>query len=531
MTKKIAIVTIVIGEKYQEIAKLTHPTLKKYAEKIGAEFVVLEDETNYPHWQKFRLFELLTKYRRIIYLDTDLIIREDCPNLFNIVPDDKLGIFEEGKFSPRGGYLQKAMEIYNIPLEKWKDIYYNTGVMVISRYHAQLFNYKLTEEIMKPRNFLGEQTFLNLRMQIEKIETFDIPYKFNRMTLMDECTGESRFASYIIHYAGCPNHEIMMQQIASDLAKWEKDSPEYEYKQNVVISIGGGLGDQMCGEPVARYIIQEMYPDANHCILSHWPRLFEHLNVPVYPHKHNFIFDDENGPYLVKHTLPKNEDNPLLWKLVVAPRCHGVDFASLAACNRILPDENKRIKLYPTLQGISEVISITGITSLDDFVIIHPGKGWPSKTFPIRWWQDVVNGLIAEGLKVGIIGKRLNDNQGYVPIKCPEDAVDFRDMLSLEGLIGLISGAKVLITNDSAPVHLAGAFDNWIVLIPTCKHPDHVLPYRNGSKHYKTLSLYKKLTLDGLEDSEKQTLDYVRGDIEDYIPEVDDVIKKVVEIQ
>lgn len=528
---KNAIVTITIGEQYEEIAKLTHPSIKAYAERIGAEFIVLREEAKYPHWQKFRLFELLIRFERIIYLDTDLIIRDDCPNLFNEVPSDKLGIFEEGKFSPRGGYLQKAMEIYDMQLENWEDVYHNTGVMVVSRYHAQLFNYAPTEKEMKPDIFLGEQTFLNLRMQIEEIEVFEISYKFNRMTIMDELTGEARFASYVIHYAGCPSQEVMLQWIVNDLNRWKKDAPEYEYKRNIVISIGGGLGDQICAEPVARYIMDEVYPDADYCILSHWPRLFEHLNVPVYPHDHNFSFDDNNGPYLVKHTMPKNEDNPMLWKVVQAPYCHGTDFASLAACNRILSDEDRRIKIQPTLQGMSEIIAISGMDSTNDFVLVHPGKGWPSKTFPIKWWQAVVDGLVAEGLRVGIIGKRISDTQGYVPIKCPEEAVDFRDILSLEGLISLISSAKILITNDSAPVHLAGAFENWIILIPTCKHPDHVLSYRNGSKHYKAISLYKKLTLDGLEDSEKKTLDYVRGDIEDYLPDTGEVVKKVMEIQ
>lgn len=74
--------------------------------------------------------------------------------------------------------------------------------------------------------------------------------------------------------------------------------------------------------------------------------------------------------------------------------------------------------------------------------------------------------------------------------------IDTRNLLSLDALIALISQAPVLLSNDSAPVHIAGAFDHEIILIPTCKHPDHILPYRRGRTDYKTQSLYRDLLLD-----------------------------------
>jgi len=93
---------------------------------------------------------------------------------------------------------------------------------------------------------------------------------------------------------------------------------------------------------------------------------------------------------------------------------------------------------------------------------------------------------------------------------------------------------KVVVSNDSSPIHIAGAFDNNIVLIPTCKHPDHLLPWRKGSQSYKTVSLYKKLTLDTC-DSRPTTVggssaEFVNGDILDHLPNTKDVVDKVLEI-
>ena len=100
----------------------------------------------------------------------------------------------------------------------------------------------------------------------------------------------------------------------------------------------------------------------------------------------------------------------------------------------------------------------------------------------------------------------------------------------------MISLSKVTLTNDSSPLHIAGAFDNWIVVIPTAKHPDHILPYRNGTQYYKTKALYKKLLLDDLDvktiSPKPDTINMIpKGkDIIEYLPEVDEVVKEVLEI-
>jgi ADP-heptose:LPS heptosyltransferase len=135
-----------------------------------------------------------------------------------------------------------------------------------------------------------------------------------------------------------------------------------------------------------------------------------------------------------------------------------------------------------------------------------------------------------------LIGKTIDEKQGYQPINCPQGGYDFRDLTTLGELFALISLSKCLVTNDSSPLHIAGAFDNWIVTVPTCKHPEHILPYRNGTQSYKTKSLYKKLLLDDLEirhtEFKTDTIDLIPEDktLYDYIPEVDDLVKEVFKI-
>lgn len=517
---KSLVLTLAIGPEYTEIAQLTHPSIREYATRIAAEFICIEGPEDSPHWNKFQIFNLLKTYDRILYVDTDLIIRDDCPNLFDMVSQNQLGIFEEGSFSPRGGYIQSALSVYKETLD-WDGKYYNTGVMVLSRCHRELFR-EPEPWVKTAGDFLEEQTFLNLRILKNRIPIFPLPYTFNRMTLMDALTGESRLNSYIVHYAGAPNHFELLDIIRQDLTQWREDRPEYKYRRNIVLQISGGMGDQIAAEPVARYLIEKMYPDADISIVTDWPRLFRHLNVPVSPPGEWQV----SSCFRLLETMPGLESP--IWKVVPHTLCHSTDFSSMAALRRMLPRIDKQIHLSSTLQGLADVMDLINVVNLKNMVLVHPGRGWPSKTFPAEWWERLVKALLAENISVGVIGKTISEDQGYVEFPLPDGATDFRDLLSLDGLISMIEAAPVLISNDSAPVHIAGAFDHWILLIPTCKHPDMVLPYRKGTQCYKAIALYKELTVDAVDSSpthlERQTLDYVPGDIWDYLPEVEEVV-------
>jgi ADP-heptose:LPS heptosyltransferase len=172
-------------------------------------------------------------------------------------------------------------------------------------------------------------------------------------------------------------------------------------------------------------------------------------------------------------------------------------------------------------------------------ILVHAGLGWDTKTFPKIWWEEVVNALVGKGCNVGLIGKRVNDEHGYVDIDLPEGVVDFRDKLSMKGLIALIANAPVLVTNDSLPLHIAGAFDNSIVLIPTCKRADCLLPYRKGSIYHKAVSVCKKTIDDDNMFSPTAEIGWKIGGwqigkfkgehtIEEYLPDPQEVVQAAI---
>lgn len=213
-----ALVTIAIGKAYEAIAKLTHPTLMAYASRMRAEFVSIGSHKFKAegYFEKFQLYEMMDTYDRIVYMDTDIVVRDDCPSLFELVPPDKFGAYDEHAManevekSIHKSVMDKAAKAYG---EDKASIFYNTGVMVASRIHKKLFD---PPDKTIPMEY-WEQPLINLRLAKLGISTMDIGYRFNRMQYIDKVVGENRLQSYVIHYAGIQKADHLIRE---DLDRW-----------------------------------------------------------------------------------------------------------------------------------------------------------------------------------------------------------------------------------------------------------------------------------------------------------------------
>jgi ADP-heptose:LPS heptosyltransferase len=93
-------------------------------------------------------------------------------------------------------------------------------------------------------------------------------------------------------------------------------------------------------------------------------------------------------------------------------------------------------------------------------VVLHPGSG---DNFPGRRWSPagfaaVGRAATARGVPVvvtGAVGERALT--GAVAHRVGPGAVDAGGRLSVEGLVALVARARAVVTNDTAPVHLASA--------------------------------------------------------------------------
>ena len=557
---KQAVVTLCVGETFRRMAEVSHPTMQVYADRIGAEFVVLgeaEAEGHIsPHWVKLALGELLNRYDRIIYLDTDILVREDCPDLFAEVPFAKLGAFDESPYfgagwvvetNPRNqsyqdilgrprtftrgreGSIAQTCAEYGINVD-WDGRYFNTGVMVLSPLHKGLFTAPPTFE----NSSFFEQGWLNVQRLVKGVEVHGLDHRLNRMSCMDAITGEDRRDCHVLHYAGHPAPDAVPDIMRYDLERWAEATPDYKFKRRIWVDVQGGLGDQVAAEPAVRFLCDKVYPTDDIAITSHWPRIFAHLaRDGVRVGAHGALSNTWDGAPWHPVTLPGPETPQ--WAMCSCMMTHLVDYTSMALLRRTLPLADKSIRLaVDVLNDVSEVVGVIGPRSFSELTLVHPAKHWETKTFPVEWWQELVDGLQEAGETVCLIGRENSSgDRGVLPVECRPGMVDTRNRLGLGGLFALIGQAWCLVDCDSAPTHIAGASDGWIILVPTCKHPDHIFPYRQGTTQYKTRAVYRDLLLDDYPNHPcvlgETSIEFLKHPWEKYLPEPREVVAAVLE--
>jgi hypothetical protein len=344
------------------------------------------------------------------------------------------------------------------------------------------------------------------------------------MSVSDLTTASHRLESYIVHYAGTlggggysnsirenaalssklviENNRVvdatdaligLMQQ---DLKDWQNFKKQhYHVRKKYKISIGGGLGDQIDAEPVVREI-RRLHPHDHLIVSTHWPELFQDLEYPVEEvvNMRTHLTTAEMAGVFHTYAPPTTD----IWKFLTHAMMNSTDFSSYLALQRELPPEKKQIKIrYREDQKISMLTKLgTTEAQLKNAVVLHAGTSWLTKTIRKEIWNGLISALHAQGEQIVLIGKsgeylgpkRGSDHIGLVEdLEIPEGVLDARNKLSVKESLALLDCSEILVSNDSGPIHLAGATDIWIIGIFTAKHPNFVLPYRNGTQNYKTV--------------------------------------------
>ena len=103
-----------------EWAELMYPIFTRYAQKVKADFTILDEVFNCPEaaggigngvyqYRIMKQYDLHEQYDRILHLDSDMLLSPNCPNLFDVVPYDKIGTIFEDKGTRRPQRLQCIM--------------------------------------------------------------------------------------------------------------------------------------------------------------------------------------------------------------------------------------------------------------------------------------------------------------------------------------------------------------------------------------------------------------------------------------
>lgn len=127
--------------------------------------------------------------------------------------------------------------------------------------------------------------------------------------------------------------------------------------------------------------------------------------------------------------------------------------------------EDKKLELYPSEQDKVKVENIWKKNELNNkkVIVIAPGTKWKTKMWPSEYYNELIQRLlINENLGIVIIGGQ--EEKELVMIK-DKRVVDLRGETSLLEVAQVISKAEILVSNDSSPLHMAAAFDTFIIAI------------------------------------------------------------------
>tara|TARA_Y100001973_G_C5199872_1_gene336808 strand:+ start:1942 stop:2664 length:723 start_codon:yes stop_codon:yes gene_type:complete len=198
--------------KVNDITEITHPILKEYAKRCNADFAILTEDSECQvghgrwHFKIMELGNLLDTYDRILCIDSDTLVKNTCPNLFDVVPYECVGTNLEDKGSRQGERrrrIRAAGEVFGDI--GWTENYINTGVFVVSKPHKVIFQ-KINGQFAEHDVFDGGFDDVHLGYLIHKhgISIHELDYTFNHMGMYSEPWNgsPSRFDSNIIHYAG-----------------------------------------------------------------------------------------------------------------------------------------------------------------------------------------------------------------------------------------------------------------------------------------------------------------------------------------
>lgn len=228
MSKKYLVVTRA-DDNIKQMTDITLPIMREYAEKCGADFKIISEpapfmtDDNKPHYRIIKVRDFLEEYDRVLLLDADMIINKDCPNIFEVVPEDKIGsIYEDvGSRQPHRRGLIRAIQ------QRWGDVgwnggYTNAGTFLVSKQHKDIF---LPNEGQYYTGWGSADVHLSYMIHKLGFEVHRLPFQWNHMGMFSEPWNNraNRFDSHIIHYAGGGVFDAgvknRMEQIKKDYEK------------------------------------------------------------------------------------------------------------------------------------------------------------------------------------------------------------------------------------------------------------------------------------------------------------------------
>lgn len=254
----------------------------------------------------------------------------------------------------------------------------------------------------------------------------------------------------------------------------------------LVMTSFAGFGDLLYLTPLFRFLKNLG------CDLDVWSANYEpYLNNPDITNLYKF--DKEKLVYPLD--FYKTIFNFCEWGRIFISNIHSIDAFTMKALNIVLRNKEKGLVFGWTPSdeaSVRDLLQANGLQPMGchkgcDYVIVHPTITWPSRTLPLKFYQELIAKIQHNGDKVALVGKDINmaGVKGLYPATEFPGVIDLTNKLTLAECGYLYSISKIAVSNESGNMVLSCTNNRcWNLYIPTLTPPEFRLPWRNGDQEH-----------------------------------------------
>jgi len=180
---------------HQEMYAISERNARRYANRCGADYYMVTDPNDYKpaagkhiDYQKLKFYDF-ENYDQIIYFDSDYIIKDNAPNLFEMCGDQFYAVTDPGKS------VEGLAAILGVP----REYYFNAGFMYLPKYVIEKTKKSVGKYLEHEYDFQG-QGLLNKLFN-------DHNLRYVGLDTREWNPVKKTFGAYADHYAGAKKNK------------------------------------------------------------------------------------------------------------------------------------------------------------------------------------------------------------------------------------------------------------------------------------------------------------------------------------
>ena len=145
------------------------------------------------------------------------------------------------------------------------------------------------------------------------------------------------------------------------------------------------------------------------------------------------------------------------------PETHAVDW-----CRAVLPrlglQTDGEFEWMPERPWLNKRLTEQGFEAGSRWVVLCPGTRWPSKQWPVEYFEQLMGELAGGSVRFAVVGSGAEKILGK-RLAGRRDCVDLTGKTTLPEMTEWLRASSVVVTNDSGPMHVAAAVGTPVIAL------------------------------------------------------------------